>query len=93
MEVRILEGLTLLVVDDDELLRKRIVAHLDRCGADVMGVGTVEETRRTLTGMDFDFALLDIHLPDGSGLELLRQRVFPSGMGVIVMTVRSKRKI
>jgi two-component system, NtrC family, response regulator AtoC len=86
MEVRILEGLTLLVVDDDELLRKRIVAHLDRCGADVMGVGTVEETRRTLTGMDFDFALLDIHLPDGSGLELLRRRGFPSGMGVIVMT-------
>jgi two-component system, NtrC family, response regulator AtoC len=89
MEGRILEGLSLLVVEDDELLRKRIVAHLDRCGADVMGVGTIEETRRTLAGMDFDFALMDIHLPDGSGLDLLRQRTFPAGLGVIVMTAEA----
>lgn len=89
MDVQILEGLTLLVVDDDSLLRKRIIAHLERCGADVTGVGTTAETRRIVDGMDFDFALLDINLPDGSGLDLLRQRAFPPGMGVIIMTAEA----
>jgi DNA-binding NtrC family response regulator len=89
MEPSTLDGLTLLVIEDDPLLRKRLVAHLERCGADVQGVGSVDEARRTLTGLDFDFVLLDIHLPDGSGLELLAERVFPSGQGVIVMTAEA----
>jgi DNA-binding NtrC family response regulator len=89
MDSSTLDGLTLLVIDDDPLLRKRVVAHLERCGADVQGVGTLDETRRILERMDFDFGLLDIHLPDGSGLDLLRQRAFPASPGIIVMTAEA----
>ncbi len=89
MEASTLEGLTLLVVDDDLLLRRRLLAFLEGRGADVQGAGSVDETKRILDGLDFDFVLLDIHLPDGSGLDLLRARVFPDGLGVIVMTAEA----
>jgi DNA-binding NtrC family response regulator len=81
-----LSGLSLVVIEDDLLLRKQLAAHLERSGADVTCAGSVEETRRLLKEMDFDFGLLDVNLPDGSGLELLRNRVIPAGTGIIVMT-------
>jgi DNA-binding NtrC family response regulator len=84
-----LDGLTLLVIEDDALLRKRLVAHLEHGGGDVQGVGSVAETRRALADLNFDFILLDIHLPDGSGLELLAERLFPPGQNVIVMTAEA----
>src|SRR5207302_4698094 len=34
----------------------------------------------------FDFALLDVNLPDGFGTDLLRKKVFSTNTGVIVMT-------
>jgi two-component system, NtrC family, response regulator AtoC len=84
-----LSGLSVLVIEDDLLLRKQVTAQLERSGADVVGAGGLGEARRWLKELDFDFALLDIQLPDGSGLELLRSRGFPAGLGVIVMTGES----
>lgn len=34
--------------------------------------------------------LLDLNLPDGFGLDLLRERVFPQNTGVVIMTANSK---
>jgi len=67
--------LTVLVVDDDFY-----VAELHRRQVDeVPGfralepVGTAAEMRRTLAETPVDLLLLDVHLPDGSGLDLLRE--------------------
>jgi len=81
-----LAGLTLLVVEDDLLLRKQISAHLERLGADVTGVETLQEARRMAGELSLDLVLLDVNLPDGSGLDLLRSKGFGGAVGVVVMT-------
>ena len=83
-----LAGLSVLVVDDEVMLRRRLAAHLDALGADVTGVETLAAARNQLAALEFDFVLLDIHLPDGVGLELMRNREIPAGTGVIVMTAQ-----
>jgi len=81
-----LAGLSVLVVDDEVMLRRRLSAHLEALGADVTGAGTLSSAQRLLTDMEFDFVLLDIHLPDGLGTDLLRAGLAQKGSGVVVMT-------
>jgi DNA-binding NtrC family response regulator len=81
-----LSGLSLLLVEDEVMLRKRLTAQLERLGADVTGADSLQAARNVLSGMDFDFALLDVNLPDGLGVELLRGHELPANTGVIVMT-------
>lgn len=83
-----LAGLSVLVLDDETLLRRRLTAHLEALGADVTGADTVATARQHLATFEFDFALLDIHLPDGLGLDLLRSGAIPSSTGAIVMTAQ-----
>src|SRR5882762_7146744 len=78
--------MSLLIVEDDLLLRKQMGVQLERLGADVTGAATIAEARRLAADLNFDFMLLDVNLPDGSGLELLKGRAFSSNLGVIVMT-------
>jgi two-component system response regulator AtoC len=81
-----LTGLSLLVMEDDALLRKQISSYLERLGADVMAVDSLEKARKVIAEITFDFAILDVNLPDGLGTDLLRERIFPQGTGVIIMT-------
>ena len=81
-----LTGLSLLIVEDETLLRKRLAAQLDQLGADVTGAATLKEARRWLGDLSFDFILLDVNLPDGLGTELLKAKEVPANTGVIVMT-------
>ncbi|ROS52295.1 response regulator [Frigoribacterium sp. PhB118] len=67
--------LTVLVVDDDFYvadLHRRQVEQLPGLRA-LPAVGTVAEVRRVLAERHVDLLLLDVHLPDGSGLDLLRE--------------------
>jgi DNA-binding NtrC family response regulator len=68
------------------LLRKQIAAHLESLGAEVTGAGTLDAARRSLADSGFDFALLDVNLPDGRGTALLSEKTFSANTGVIVMT-------
>jgi len=81
-----LAGLSVLVVDDENLLRRRLAAHLEALGADVTGTACLEEARNQMSALEFDFVLLDIHLPDGNGLDLMRSGLIPPTSGVVVMT-------
>ena len=83
-----LAGLSVLVVDDEALLRRRLTAHLEALGADVTGVENLAAARNQIAAFEFDFVLLDIHLPDGVGLDLMRAGVIPSTTGVVVMTAQ-----
>ena len=83
-----LVGLSVLVVDDEALLRRRLAAHLEALGADVTTVETLAAARNQISALEFDFVLLDIHLPDGLGLDLLRAGTMPPGTGVVVMTAQ-----
>ena len=81
-----LAGLSVLVVDDEAMLRRRLSAHLEALGADVTGAGTLSSARTLLAELEFDFVLLDINLPDGLGTDLLREGLAQKGPGVVVMT-------
>ena len=79
-------GCEVLVLDDDASLRKRLAAHLRALGTSPTEAGDLAEARRLLGAMRFDFALVDLHLPDGEALELLREGAFSENTGVVVMT-------
>src|ERR1041385_3303038 len=81
-----LAGLSILIVEDESLLRKQIAAHLEKLGADVTGADTVQGARRFVAELDFDFVLLDVNLPDGRGTDLLKDKVFAASTAVVVMT-------
>jgi len=78
--------LGVLIVEDDPLLRRQIAATLERLGAEVTSAADLRAARQFARDLPFDFALLDLNLPDGLGLELLRESAFPGGVGVVIMT-------
>jgi DNA-binding NtrC family response regulator len=79
-------GCEVLLLEDDTVLRRRLVAHLRKLGAEVVEASSIAEARRALGEYRFDFALVDLHLPDGDALELLREGAFSENTGVVVMT-------
>jgi len=81
-----LTGSSLLLLEDEPLLRRRIAAHLERGGVEVTPVGTLAEARAALGTLSFDFALFDVNLPDGRSLTLLADKVVPASVVTIVMT-------
>jgi DNA-binding NtrC family response regulator len=86
MPTKLLAGFDILIVEDETLLRRQIAAHLESLGADVTGVGTLEAARASLREHSFDFALLDVNMPDGRSTVLLEEKAIPPSAGVIVMT-------
>ena len=72
---------SVLVVEDDALTHTTLRRVLERAGHEVEAVGTVQTALGRLHGVDC--IVLDLRLPDGSGLEVLR-RVRESGSAVRV---------
>lgn len=75
-----------LVVDDETLFAKAVVRHLERAGFRCGQVGTLAAARAALAERTPDLLLLDMRLPDGSGLDFLKQLRQTSAVPVIVMT-------
>jgi DNA-binding NtrC family response regulator len=64
---------SLLLVDDEEAFRKLTGNELARANYRVTTAGNLQEARETLRKRNFDLVLLDVRLPDGSGLDLLAE--------------------
>jgi two-component system NtrC family response regulator len=64
--------LSLLVVEDEQPLARLWATELDRLVEPTLA-HTLAEARAKLRGRPFDVILLDLHLPDGNGLDLLRE--------------------
>ncbi len=66
-----LRSITLLIVEDDTSLRQMLSWELEERGYRITAVATCALGREALSRNDFDLALLDYCLPDGTGLDLL----------------------
>jgi DNA-binding NtrC family response regulator len=64
-------ALRLLIVDDDEQLRETLERRFQRQGLQVTTAGTGEEAVSLAARNRWDVALLDLHLPGMSGIDLL----------------------
>lgn len=84
-------GGKILVVDDDELVANMLSDVLGARGHDVRMVRTVKEAKAALDAADYDAMMLDMFLPDGPGLDVLRHALDrePSPQ-VLVITARAE---
>ena len=64
---------TVVIVDDHSLFRAGVRAELDGL-VDVLGdAATVEDAVECIPKLEPDVVLLDVHMPGGGGLEVIRQ--------------------
>jgi DNA-binding response OmpR family regulator len=91
------DSTTLLLVEDDPGLRTFLADNLTADGFDVLVADTVHDAVRLLEYKQPDLALVDLGLPDGSGLDLIARvraadgvasRLDP-GMPLVVLTGRA----
>jgi two-component system, NtrC family, response regulator PilR len=75
-----------LVVDDEADLRELVSLTLVRLGLDVDTVETVGAARTLLGQRRYSLCLTDMRLPDGTGLDLVREVAQGSGPPIAVIT-------
>ncbi len=62
---------TVLIIDDDPDFTRLLAKHLSAKGASVLTAGTAKEGFDSIKAKDPDVVLLDVNLPDKSGVELV----------------------
>lgn len=62
---------TILIVDDDRSIRELLGLHFEEQGLKVLGAGTAEEGERLVRLHQPDAIVLDVRLPDRSGLDAI----------------------
>lgn len=83
---------SVLFVEDDADLRDELTTCIAGSGYRVQGAGTLHEAE-ILLAEPFDLLILDINLPDGSGMELCRRLRPHIRAGIIICTGRSERSL
>lgn len=80
----------ILLVEDHDQLRRMTAAHLAERGFVVDEAGSLEQARAALAVTTYDALVLDLGLPDGEGLELLRSRPGRTPTPALVLTARDQ---
>src|SRR5829696_2373862 len=75
-----------LVVDDEADLRELLSLTLVRLGLDVDTAESVSAARTLLAQNRYALCLTDMRLPDGTGLDLVREVAASSGTPIAVIT-------
>jgi DNA-binding NtrC family response regulator len=92
---------TILLVDDEPATQFGFGRYLSRAGYEIQAVSTLAEAREAASSKTYDVVLLDLHLPDGNGLDWvvdLRMQqpnasiVMITGSGDIPAAVESMRR-
>lgn len=84
----------LIVLEDDHSLREEILLPgLSDYGFEVTGAGTAGTLYRVMMARRFDLAVLDINLPDESGLSVVRHlRELLPELGIVMLTANTLRE-
>jgi DNA-binding response OmpR family regulator len=79
----------ILVIDDHDEARELITRNFARAAHLVQTASSCAEAARVLAGTEFDIVVLDVMLPDGSGIELCsRLRAQGCTVPVLLLTAR-----
>jgi two-component system response regulator RegA len=77
----------LLLVDDDAPLRRNLVRSLERVGYEVATAESLREAYDVAATFQPDFAVIDLNLGDGHGMELVESlQTLRPGLRVVVLT-------
>jgi DNA-binding response OmpR family regulator len=84
------ESVRILVVDDDRDVQTVLARALERDGHAVSTAGSLGESRDVLPS-GIDLLVLDLGLPDGSGLELCKEvRIQGLTLPILILTARTQ---
>jgi two-component system response regulator RegA len=64
---------SILLVDDDEVLRERLATAIRTRGYEVRTAGSSDEALREVAKESPEMAVLDLKMPGGNGLDLLKE--------------------
>jgi two-component system response regulator RegA len=81
------EARTLLIVDDDERFRSRLIRALSDRGFDATGAGSFDEAVAAAQSDAPELAVVDLRLPGKSGLEVVKAlRTIDTSTRIVVLT-------
>ena len=77
---------TVVLIEDEALFAKAVIRRLSKSGFNCIHAATLAAAAECLVSREPDLVLLDMRLPDGSGLDFLQRLRETSDVPVIVMT-------
>lgn len=82
---------SVIVVEDNEILRQELVLYLSDEGFAARGVDTGEELNRALQAESADILILDLNLPEEDGIDIARRirNALPE-VGIVMLTARMR---
>ena len=81
--------MTVLLVEDHADTRSVFEILLNRCGCQTVTAKSLEDGRARLKEMSFDILISDLNLPDGDGLDLVREAKQMHKLKAIAVTGRT----
>lgn len=81
---------TILIVDDDDLLRRSLAFHLEQVGYRTMTAARAEDALEIIHRQPPDLILLDIGLPEMDGMEALHRFKAIGDFPIIFLTARRR---
>ncbi|PZM66462.1 response regulator transcription factor [Paenibacillus dendritiformis] len=83
---------TILVVDDEPLMRELISDYLEDEGYDVLQAGGGEEAVNMLDGQSVDLVVLDVMMPGKDGFEVCEEIRALSDAIIVMLTARAEEE-
>jgi|ERR1044071_1922754 len=84
--------MTVLLVEDHADTRSVLEMLLNRCGCQTVSAKNLKEAHARLKEMPFDLVISDLNLPDGDGLDLVREAKQTQKLTTIAITGRTSNE-
>jgi len=80
----------ILIIEDEQALQESILKYLDHQGFVCEAVSDFLQAKDKLAGFDYDCIVVDIGLPYGSGLDLVKElKYMESKAGIIIISAKN----
>ncbi len=76
---------TILVIDDDDAIRRTLELHLKDEGFEVLSGADIASGRELWLARSPDVVILDLKLPDGDGISLLEEQMQAASDAIVIM--------